>query len=83
MPGTIADLIYALLVIGFGIIAWMVNKGFDFLKATFREIAETLKGIRTDLKTEHDERVALRAEMISIRRICDERHTVRRVDDRE
>lgn len=87
MPITIADLVYigmsALIVLGLGLIVWMFNKGWDFAKETFKEIASTLRGIREDLNKEHDERIALRAELITMRRICDERHTVRRTEDRQ
>lgn len=93
MPETIANFAYAwmsaLIVLIVALIAWLLSKGYELLKEafknvgeTFKAIRETLEGIRADLTKEHDERVALRAELLTMRRICDERHTVRRSEDR-
>lgn len=86
MPETIANFAYAwmstLIVIGMAAISWLLNKGFEAMQSTVKAIVATLEGIRLDLSKEHDERVALRAELMTMRRICDERHTVRRTEDR-
>lgn len=80
MPETIANFAYAwmsaLIVVGLAAIVWLLNKAFDFLKATFNEITETLKGILKALSDEKDERMSLRSDFESHKAACEARRSV-------
>lgn len=83
MPETIANFAYAwmsaLIVLGLGVIAWLLNKGFETVK-------EILNGILAALSSEKDERMALRTDFEKHVAACEARRSVdphlhRRVTD--
>lgn len=67
MPESIANFAYAwmsaLIVLGLGVIAWLLNKGFEAVK-------DILTGIREDLNSEKNERQALRTEFEAHKAAC-------------
>lgn len=70
MPESIANFAYAwmsaLIVLGLGIIAWLLNKGFETVK-------DILNGILAALSSEKDERMALRTEFEAHKAACEAR----------
>jgi hypothetical protein len=68
----------ALVLLGMGVIGWVVNKGFDSNRETLTGVAREISGLRTELKDEREDRLVsygqIMAAQASHKAVCDERH---------